>query len=390
VAKTNIDLEFELLSGFNQKQQHDSSYKAKFFSALTELGPVSDSPGRERNLNKLFEVLDMIKSLKTAEQKTLKSYLQKIVRELETPSQRLFLHHLSPKIGKFGLSELSTVGIDPDQLLSSTIHNEITKKNIELKPTRIVAFNKIDASNREVLTSLRLAYAKHQEERVLITCSAKDLQTFGRECETLVLIGHGTFYREGESMDGKTVTKEDVEKARKGNTLGLGPYHGKIDFLVSHLSDDLKLMPKINHCRILMCRAGAADVSISSAKLKTFEKKHRDDPKSASIMQQWDPTQPTEIPYDKNSLASAFWHKLFVGPEKWMTKDHDFALTVSSSVIKPEVTRGNYAEGFFKAHEPESLKHHNPLVSSRYITLATSASSKFEDRITKPKRYSPK
>jgi len=390
MAKTNIDSEFKILEEFDFKKSFNGDYIKRFFDRLTSVGHISNSPERETNFNRLFHVLDGIQNLKRKpEQMALKFYLQKIVRELETPSQqRLFFHHLSRRIKKFNLPELSAVGIDPEQLLSSTIHDEITKSPIELEPKRIIAFNKLDASNLEVLTSLKIAFARHRHEPVLITCSARDLATFGEKCETLVLIGHGSFYREGESSKGRIISKKDVQQSRKGNTLGLGPHYGKIDFLVSHLSDDLKRMPSIKHCRIVMCRAGAAEEKISPAQAILFEKKHANDPEVKSIMQVWDPLQPASIPYDENSLASAFWHKLFVDGEKWMTKDTDFALTVASSVINPVVPGENYAKGFFRVDDPENLKHANPLLFSKYITLATPASSKFKKRITENEHYS--
>jgi hypothetical protein len=148
-------------------------------------------------------------------------------------------------------------------------------------------------------------------------------------------------------------------------------------------------MPNLKHCRILMCRAGAADESISSKQLELYEKKHKNDPESASIMQVWDSKDPTSLPYDENTLASAFWHKLFISPEKWMTEDTDFALTVASSVIVPEVSRPKYSEGFFKVHDPENLKHENQLLASKYITVVTPASSKLQERLVEHNHYLP-
>jgi hypothetical protein len=196
MAKTNLEHEFDILNKFNQLRKNLSSYKKDFFQSLISLGPVSCSEERvNKNFVKFFEVLNSIKSLNPSEKDILKTYLQKILQELDTPEQqRIFLDQLHPKIKRFGLSELSSIGIDPEQMLSSEIHYEVTNQAFELEPTRIIAFNKLDASNQEVLTSLKIAYAKHKDEHVLITCSAKDLQTFGAKCETLVLIGHGSFY----------------------------------------------------------------------------------------------------------------------------------------------------------------------------------------------------
>ena len=392
MAQDKNDEHYEALKAFEAKSFNSQGVQKKFFQTLNALDDWANPENQAKYVPLFFSVLEKIKSLKAAEQNALLTFLSKIHIQIQDKAfKRIFLHQLEPLIKSYNLPKLQAAasGLSDDQLNSSNMHAQITRAPINLSPKRIIAFNKLDLRNSEVIESLKIAYERHKADGCLITCSRQDIQSFGHNCETLVLVGHGSFYRLGERDAGKQVDTKYIETARKGNILSLGPYHGTIDKIVTEIIEDFQCLPKLNHCRVLMCRAGALDDKVSAQTSGLFQKKHKADASAKSLTQAWDPDRPETLAFDEQSLAYALWQRLFTGDSPTMDSQSDFALTAAASLIIPEVAGGNYQAGFFRVKDAGHSIHPNTLLASTYVTVATPASTKLAKQLDEPAHYTP-
>jgi len=263
----------------------------------------------------------------------------------------------------------------------------VTTDDLNLQPQRIIAFNHTDAANKEVQDAVKIMYEKHKHEGCLITCSSKDIAYFGQKCITLVLVGHGCFHHIGERKENAILDKAMLTKAQKSANLFLGPHNGNIDNLATGIIEDIQHLPKLTHCRVLMCRGGSYDLKYNPGAHALFQKTK--DETNKSLLAVWNSSQKEEsLIFDEYSIAYALWKRLFEGPNPLFKASSNFAITAAAGIITPTYTSGSSTAGFYKLDDPFHRLSTQSLFNARFITLATPGSSKLENTCGKYRKIS--
>ena len=332
----------------------------------------------------LHILLASINSLKKNAQLKFEEYLNKVYLECEDDTQkRQFIHLIEPFKRKL-LPTVRMTNIDSEQLASSFLHRRVTTDDLNLQPRRIIAFNHTDAGNKEVQDAVNIMYEKHKHEGCLITCSSKDIAHFGQECETLVLVGHGCFHHIGERKENAIVDKDMLTKAQKSTNLFLGPHNGNIDNLATGIIEDIQHLPKLTHCRVLMCRGGSYDLKYNPRAHELYQKTK--DNTNKSLLAVWNSSQEESLIFDEYSIAYALWHKLFIDLNALFTSDKDFAITAAAGIITPKLTSTPAMPGFFELNDPFHRLSDQSLFNAKFITLATPSSYKYTENHGKYKK----
>lgn len=271
---------------------------------------------------------------------------------------------------------------------------------IDPQPKRIIAFCPEDFRDAEILESLKIAFLKHHDsdEKCLISCSEEEIITFGTQCKTLVLIGHGMHYREGDTnprKDKPALTEVEAQTLNKSTRVKLGPYADTPEILTKQISELLKQLPSVTHCRLTICMGG-----VVSKEFDTPEVFYKQRPtaqtgrESASVV--FDHTSPEKtMVFDKESLAGQIWTHLFIRANPIFTlAEKDFALTASAQIIDPIPASKTSADGHFEGAAPQKevsrwknktfiptvpqfwQPEQSRLSKTKSITLATPHSSK--------------
>ena len=371
---------------YTKSFRNNESLQVRMFNELLTLPSLPYNEERVACFDThFFVLLASIKSFKKNPQLKFEEYLNKIYSECADNAQRRqFIHLIEPFKQKL-LPTVRMTNIDSEQLASSYLHRVITTDGLNLEPSRIIAFNQSDAGNKEVQDAVKIMYQKHKHEGCLITCSSKDIKQFGQASNTLVLVGHGCFHHIGERKENVMVNKDMLTKAQTSTNLFLGPHNGNIKTLVTGIVDDIRNLPKLTHCRILMCRGGSYNLKFNSEANALFQKS-ADNNTNKSLLAVWDSSQEESLIFDEYSLAYALWHKLFIDPNALFTSDKDFAITAAAGIITPRLTSAAAMPGFFELNDPFHRLDQHSFFSSKYTTQATPSSSKLENAFGKYKK----
>lgn len=317
------------------------------------------------------------------------------------------------------IANFKSLNIQFKQILKPTLFNTIytaattqayilgRSEDIALEPTRIISFHPKDIANGEIIESLKIAFLKHSAlgEKCLISCSEDEIVAFGKTCETLVLIGHGRFCREGDQLttDRRRLSADQASAAIENDQVFIGPSSGNVNKVAEDISNLLIQLPKVTHCRLTICMAGAISQQFIQDNPNVFYKRMKSLPpgrQSASIV--FDNLKNPMV-FDEKSLAGMIWKRLFIEKNPHFNlEDKDFALTASAEVINPipalsSGTPHGHFEGTAASDSEENARwqkgkynphsaqfwdtKQTPLSQTKSITLATPQSSKHLKRL---------